>query len=167
MYYRNSSRIDISGSFQLSLVLVHAIFLFHFSSLIFLLDFYPSFSRERFRLLLLERPANHRCDPFEFSSLKLLYTFSCSKVLDFLRRSQPLPRMPPLAMLRRFSTSFLPPMLLFRDSNYGPRAYSLPMPLNSLKSNRSARNSQITSSLYLFSFRYCCIAFLIRNQLFN
>lgn len=84
MYYRNSGRIDISELPQLSLVLVHAIFLFHFSSLIFLLDFYPSFSRARFRLLLLERPANHRCDPFEFSSLKLLYTFSCSKVLDSL-----------------------------------------------------------------------------------
>lgn len=63
-------------------LLVHAIFLFHFSPLIFLLDFYLSFSRARFRLLLLERPANHRCDPFEFSSLKLLYTFSCAKVLD-------------------------------------------------------------------------------------
>lgn len=82
MYHRNSSRIDISEPFRLSLVLVHTIFLFHFSPLIFLLDFYPSFSRARFRLLLLERPVNHRCDPFEFSSLKLLYTFSCSKVLD-------------------------------------------------------------------------------------
>lgn len=165
MYYRNS-RIDISEPLQRSLVLVHAIFLFHFSSLIFLLDFYPSFSRARFRLLLLERPANHRCDPFEFSSLKLLYTFSCSKVLDSLRRSQPLPRMPLLAMLRRFSTSFLPSMLLFRDSNYEPRAYPFPTPLNSLKSNRSVRNSQVTSSLNPFSFRYRCIAFqLIKSEI--
>jgi len=83
MYRRNSL---VESTFrkpsELSLMLVHAIFLFHFSPLTFLLDFYPSFSRARFRLLLLERPADHRCDSFEFSSLKLLYTFSYSKVLD-------------------------------------------------------------------------------------
>lgn len=83
IYHRNSSRIDTSEPLQLSLVLVHAIFLFHFSPPTFLFYFYPSFSRARvFALLLLERPTDHRCDPFEFSSLKLLYTFSCSKVLD-------------------------------------------------------------------------------------
>lgn len=83
MYHRNSLVESTFRSLsELLLVLVHAIFLFHFSPLTFFTRFPRRVSLARFRLLLLERPANHRCDPFEFSSLKLLYTFSCSKVLD-------------------------------------------------------------------------------------
>lgn len=134
---------------RLSLMLVHAIFLFHFSPLIFLLDFYPSFSRARFRLLLLERPANHRCDPFEFSSLKLLYTFSCSKVLDS----------PPISAASSDTSIRNVTMFLHRSylqcCYFGilttDQAYSRLISLDSFKSNRSTRNSQLTGFLNLFS----------------
>lgn len=149
MYHRNSSRIDVSESLRLSLMLVHAIFLFHFSPLTFLLDFYPSFSRARFRLLLLERPTNHRCDPFEFSCLKLLYTFSCSKVLD----SPPISAASSDTSVRNVTTllhrSYLQ-CCYFEILTTEPRAYPRPISLDSSRSNRSTRNTQLTSFLRLF-----------------
>lgn len=126
MYHRNltSRRIDTLKLLRLSLVHLSMLF-FCFTFLrwpFYSVSIWVPLSRSgaralaRFRLLLLERPTNHRCDPFEFSSLKLLYTFSCSKVLD----SADLSRF--LGCLRSrcydISTSFLPSVPLFRDSNY-------------------------------------------------
>lgn len=67
--------------FQVSLIAGHSVFLFHSVLLSFQLIL-PEVSRAPFRSLLLKRPVNPRYDPFEFSSSKLLYTFSYRKVLN-------------------------------------------------------------------------------------
>lgn len=67
-YHRESSIVFCTGC--------------RFVALLFQLIFQEVF-RTRFHLLLLKRTVNCRYDSFEFSpSSKLLYTFSCRKVLD-------------------------------------------------------------------------------------
>lgn len=70
------------------------------------------------------------------------------------------------------STSFLPPMLLFRDFNYEARSLRTtpraPTSLHSFKSNRSTRNSQLTRSLDLFSSKSPRIAtFFLDKRISN
>lgn len=100
-----SPKIDTLELFRLSPVHLSTLF-FYFTFLrrpFYSISIRVSLAYARvFACVLLERPANHRCDPFEFSSLKLLYTFSCSKVLDSADLSRFLGCLRSLAMLRHF-----------------------------------------------------------------
>jgi len=167
MYRRNSLvESTFRNPSELSLMLVHAIFLFHFSPLTFLLDFYPSFSRAF-------SPTSIRTSRGPSMRFFRVFLFETSLYV-FLLESSWLS-----ADLSRFlgylhsqcydaSTSFLSSMLLFRDSNYKPRPSSRPISLDLFESNRSTQfttNSQLTTFLNLFSFKNNLISpfFLIKE----